>query len=57
MMMKRKHYFKDATALGYLEPSKKTPTVIVRAMDAAIAKGELLKANIAKMREARKGKF
>ncbi|WP_161493787.1 hypothetical protein [Nitrosospira lacus] len=55
MMMKRKHYFKDATALRYLEPLKQT--VIVRAMDAVTAKGELLKANIAKMREARKGKF
>jgi len=55
MMMKRKHYFKDATALGYLEPSKQTHAVTMR--DAIIAKGELLKANIANMREARKGKF
>lgn len=56
--MKRKHYFKDATALGYLEPSKKAHMVTGRAaMDAVIAKGELLKANIAKLREERKGKY
>jgi len=57
-MIIRKHYFKDATALGYLEPSKKTHAATVRAaMDVAIAKGELLKANIAKMREAHKRKY
>ncbi len=55
--MKRKHYFKDATALGYLEPSKQTPRGIARAMDAVIAKGELLKANIAKMREECERKY
>ena len=56
-MMIRKHYFKDATDLGYLEPSKQTPRVIGRAMDAVIAKGEQLKANIAKMREERTRKY
>ena len=54
--MIRKHYFQDAKALGYLEPSKQTPAVIARAMDAVIAKGELLKANIARMREEHKRK-
>ena len=65
-------FFTDQAARGYRELSpcgkkyiyaKATTTLDARhfsmtsAMDAAIAKGELLKANIASMREARKRKY
>ena len=73
MMMGERHFFTDASASGYLEQSQsgqyhfvkathtlygnRAPTVIGRARDAVIAKGELLKANIARMREERKRKY